>query len=84
MTNLMDAFYACAKKVLVEDILNEDGEYFSRTRIIENELKQLNTVVDKDTAQRVDDLVMEQAAVAELRECACFRAGFRMALELTH
>lgn len=83
MTDLMDAFYTCAKKVLVEDILNEDGEYVSRTRMMENELKLLNAAVDQNTAQRVDDLVMEQAAIAELRECACFRAGIRMALELT-
>lgn len=83
MTDLMDAFYTCAKKVLVENILNEDGEYFSRTRMVEHELKQLNAAVDKNTAQRVDDLLTEQLAIGELRECACFRAGFRMALELT-
>lgn len=48
-----------------------------------DEVKRLYAAVDKNTAQRVDDLVTEQAAIAELRECACFRAGFRMALELT-
>lgn len=83
MTDLMDAFYTCAKKVLVEDILNEDGEYFSRTRVVEHELKQLIAALDKNTAQRVDDLLTEQIAIGELRECACFRAGFRTALELT-
>lgn len=83
MTDLMETFYSCASKILVEDILNRDGEYFSRTRYMDDEIKRLYAAVDKHTAQCVDDLVTEQAAIAELRECACFQAGFRMALELT-
>lgn len=83
MAGLMDTFYSCASKILVEDILNNDGEYFSRTRCMDNEIKQLWATLDKDTASHVDDLSAEQLAIGELRECACFRAGFRMALELT-
>lgn len=83
MTDLMETFYNCASKILVEGILEKDGEYFSRTRYIENELKRLNETLDKNTASCIDDLLCEQAAIGELREYAGFRAGFRMALELT-
>lgn len=82
MTDLMNTFYSCASKILVEDILNTDGEYFSRTRYMDNEIKRLCAALDKETASRVDDLLAEQTAIGELREYACFRAGFRMALEL--
>ncbi len=37
---------------------------------------------NQDTASLVDNLLAEQLAIGELRECACFRAGFRLALEL--
>lgn len=83
MTDLMDTFYSCACKILVDDILNQDGEYSSRIRYIDNELTRLSAVVDKDIASRFDELLVERGIVGELRECACFRAGFRMALELT-
>lgn len=83
MTDLMETFYDCASKILVADILEKDGEYLSRTRCIESELKRLNETLDKSTALRVDDLLCEQAAIDELREYASFQAGFRVALELT-
>lgn len=83
MDELMEIFYSCACKILVKDILEKNGEYFSRTRYMENELKQLNAVLDKNTASRVDDLLCEQAAIDELREYASFQAGFRVALALT-
>ena len=83
MTDLMDVIYGCASDVLVADILNEDGEYLSRVRYLENERKRLIETLDKGMALRVNDLLDEKGAIAELRESACFRAGFRMALELT-
>lgn len=83
MSDLMDTFYSCANKILVEDILSRDGEYLSRRRYMDGEVERLWTALDEDTASQVDDLLTEQLALGELRECACFRAGFRMALELT-
>ena len=83
MTNLMDTFYNCASKILVADILENDGEYLARTHSIENELKRLRETVDENTASCVDELLCEQVVIDELRQYACFRAGFRLALELT-
>lgn len=83
MTDRMDAFYSCIRKTLVEDILNEDGEYLVRTSRQDAEIKRLSMVLDKGIASRVDDLLTEQLAIGELREGAYFRAGFRLALELT-
>ena len=83
MTELMDSIYIQIEKTLVEDILNEDGEYLVRTSRQKEEVKRLSAVLDESTALRVDELLTEQLAIGELRECACFRAGFRMALELT-
>ena len=64
------------------DILNEDGEYFSRMRYLENEQKRVTDALDQDAAMCVDDLLDEKAVIGQLRECACFRAGFWLALEL--
>ena len=83
MTNLMDAFYTCVSKTIVDEILNEDGEYCIRTSRQDAEIKRLNAIFDESIASRVDDLLAEQLAIGELRECAYFRAGFQMALELT-
>lgn len=83
MTDFMETVYNCASKILVEGILENDGEYHCRTRYIEDELKRLNETLDQNTASRIDDLLCEQVAIGELREYASFRAGFRMALELT-
>lgn len=83
MTDRMDAFYSCIQKTLVEDILNEDGEYLVRTSRQDAEVKRLFGVLDRDTVPLVDNLLTEQLAIGELREGAYFRAGFRLALELT-
>ena len=82
MTERMDTFYNCVSKALVEDILSEDGEYCIRISRQDEEVKRLTVSLDKDIASRVDDLLCEQAAISELRECAYFRAGFQIALEL--
>lgn len=83
MFDLFETFYGSASKILVEGILEKDGEYHYRTRYIEDELKRLNETLDKNIASRIDDLLCEQVAIGEIREYASFRAGFRMALELT-
>ena len=83
MTNLMDTFYICVGKTLVEDILREDGEYCVRTSRQDDEVKRLTASLDQNIASLIDDLLAEQLAIGELRECAYFRAGFRLALELT-
>lgn len=83
MTERMDAFYTRVGKTLVEDILHEDGEYLVRTSRQDDEVKRLLRVLNQDTASLVDNLLTEQLAIGELREGAYFRAGFRLALELT-
>lgn len=83
MSNFMDAFYTCVGKTLVADILSQDGEYLVRTSRQDDEVKRLLGVLNQDTASLVDNLLAEQLAIGELREGAYFRAGFRLALELT-
>ncbi|MCM1234847.1 MAG: hypothetical protein NC489_32495 [Ruminococcus flavefaciens] len=83
MTDLMDTFYYCVSKAIVEEMLNEDGEYCLRTSRQDAEIKRLNALLDEGAALRVDDLLVEQLAIGELRESAHFRAGFRLAMELT-
>lgn len=83
MTELMDTFYSCVSKTIVQELLNEDGEYLVRTSRRDDEVKRLFGVLDRDTASLVDNLLTEQLAIGELREGAYFQAGFRLALELT-
>ena len=83
MTELMDTFCNCVCKTIVQELLNEDGEYLIRTSRQEAEVKRLFGALDRDTALLVDNLVTEQLAIGELREGAYFRAGFRLALGLT-
>ena len=83
MTNCMGTFYTCVGKTIVGDILSEDGEYCVRTSHQNDEVKRLIADLDKSIAPLVDNLLVEQLAIGELRERAYFRAGFRLALELT-
>ena len=82
MTERMDTFYSCVSKALVEDILNEDGEYHVRVSRQNDEVQRLIANLDTNIASLVDDLLVGQLAIGELRECAYFRAGFQIALEL--
>ena len=83
MSNLMDGFYNCVSKTIVEELLAEDGEYLVRTSRQDDEVKRLLGAFNQDTASLIDNLLVEQLAIGELRESAYFRAGFRLALELT-
>lgn len=83
MTELMDTFYNYVSKTIVEALLNEDGEYLVRTSRQDDEVKRLLGSFQQDTASLIDNLLTEQLAIGELREAAYFRAGFRLALELT-
>ena len=83
MTELMDTFYSCVSKAIVEELLAEDGEYLVRTSRQDDEVKRLLGSFHQDTASLIDNLLTEQLAIGELREAAYFRAGFRLALELT-
>lgn len=83
MTKQMDAFYTSLGKTLVADILEEDGEYLVRVSRQDDAVKRLTADLGENAAFRMDDLLVEQIAIGELREGAYFRAGFRLALELT-
>lgn len=83
MTAPMDTLYNCVSKVIAEEFLNEDGEYLVRTSRQDGEVKRLLGAFHQDTALLIDNLLAEQLAIGELREAAYFRAGFRLALELT-
>lgn len=83
MTALSDTFYSCVSKAIVEDLLAENGEYLVRTSRQDDEVKRLLGSFHQDTASLIDTLLTEQLAIGELREAAYFRAGFRLALELT-
>ena len=83
MTELMDTFCRCVSKTIVEELLAEDGEYLVRTTRQDDEVKRLLGSFNHDTASLIDNLLVEQLAIGELRESAYFRAGFRLALELT-
>ena len=83
MTAPMDTLYNCVSKVIAEEFLNEDGEYLVRTSRQDDEVKRLLGAFNQDTALLIDNLLTEQLAIGELREAAYFRAGFRLALELT-
>ena len=82
MTELMDTFYNCVGKAIVDELLNENGEYLIRASRQDDEVKRLLGAFNQDTASLIDNLLTEQLAIGELREAAYFRAGFRLAMEL--
>lgn len=83
MTELMDTFCNCVSKTIVQELLNEDGEYLVRVSRQDDAVKRLTADLGENAASRMDDLLVEQIAIGELREGAYFQAGFRLALELT-
>ena len=72
MTKWMETICGQTCGALVEEILSEDGEYLVRTHNMENKLKRLMRSLDESIALRVDDLLVEQMAIGELRESAYF------------
>lgn len=83
MTKLMETICGRTCDAMVKEILSGDGEYLVRESRQQEEVERLSRALDSELALRVDNLLSEQLAIGELRESAYFRAGFRMALELT-
>ena len=83
VTKLMDTFYSCVSKAVEAEFLDGDGEYLVRTSRQDDEVKRLLGSFNHDTASLIDNLLVEQLTIGELREAAYFRAGFCLALELT-
>ena len=82
MTESMETICGRTCDALVEEILSVDGEYVNRLRYLEGERARLCAELDVDTAMRINDLLDERAMIGEVRENACFRAGFQLAVAL--
>lgn len=83
MTDLMDILYSFAQDHEMKALLVKDDEYQESVRCTQGQEGRLRAVLDETAAHILNDFLEEQKLLQFVQEEVCFRAGFRMALELT-
>lgn len=83
MTDLMDILYSYARDYMVRGLLDREPEYGEACRCAAKQEEKLWALVGEEDRERVKDLLGERELKAFYEGEALFRAGFRLALELT-
>ena len=83
MTALMEILYCYAQDHEVEALLALDDEYKECARCTRKQEARLRASLDKESEGILNEFLDEQKLLQFKEEEAHFRAGFRMALELT-
>ncbi|MBD5085359.1 MAG: hypothetical protein HDT33_09995 [Clostridiales bacterium] len=83
MTALMEILYSYAQDHEVEALLALDDEYEECVRCTRKQEARLRAALDKTSENILNEFLDEQKLLQYKEEGAHFRAGFRMALELT-
>ena len=83
MSNLMDVLHAYAQDHEIEVMLRQDDSYMESVRCIRKQETRLRALLDEASEGVLNEFLDEQKLLQFKEEEAHFRAGFRMAVELT-
>lgn len=83
MTDLIDMLYSFAQDHEIEALLIRNDQYQESVRCTRRQESRLRAALDERAINILDDFLEEQKLLQFMQEKTCFRAGFRMALELT-
>jgi len=79
----MDILYSYAQDHGIAALLARNDGYGESVRCAQGQENRLRATLNETTADILNDFLEEQEVAQFFREETCFRAGFRMALELT-
>lgn len=83
MTELMETLYTYAQEHGMAAVLVQDAEYEQCGRCARAQEDKLRAALTPDESANLKALLDERDLQLFIRERAAFRAGFRLALELT-
>ena len=83
MTALMEILFSYAQDHEIEALLAQDDEYKESARCTQKQEARLRASLDAASEGILNEFLDEQKLLQFKEEEAHFRAGFRMALELT-
>lgn len=83
MTGLMEILYTYAQDNMLRGLLDQEPEYSNVQHCAGKKEQALRTLVGEENKQHLEDLLEERKLIAFFEGQALFRAGFRIALELT-
>ena len=83
MTDVMEALFQYAQEHMVHSLLYQEHEYASVRLCTEKQEEAFLALLDDNAQKRYEHLQKEQDLLSFLYERALFRAGFRLAMELS-
>ena len=83
MTDIMEVLFQYADEQMLCSLLNQESEYANTRLCVEKQEKAFLALLDETTQKRYDTLRDEQNLLSTFYERALFRAGFRLAMELS-
>ena len=83
MSNAMEALFQYAQEHMVCSLLHQEQEYASVRLCAEKQEEAFLALLDDTAQERYDRLQKERDLLSTLYERALFRAGFRLAMELS-
>ena len=83
MTDIMEVLFQYADEHMLYSLLNQEPEYASAQLCIEKQEEAFLALLDDTLQERYDTLRDEQNLLSTFYERALFRAGFRLAMELS-
>ena len=83
MTDAMEALFQYAQEHMVHSLLYQQHEYASARLCVEKQEEAFLALLDETAQKRYNHLQNEQDLLSSFYERALFRAGFRLAMELS-
>lgn len=83
MTDLMKTLYEYAEDYIVRGLLDQEREYSNVSYCTGKQERKLRELVGEENRKYLEDSLEERKLMAFYEGRALFRAGFRMAIELT-
>ena len=83
MTDAMEFLFQYAQKHMLCSLLNQERDYDNISLCAEKQEESFLALLDDAAQKRYEHLQKEQDLLSSLYERALFRAGFRLAIELS-
>ena len=83
MTDAMEVLFAHAQDLLIKPLLVAEPEYEDALRHADRQEQRLRAMLSDEAKELLDDLISEKNLLSFHYEQAMFRAGFRLAMELS-
>lgn len=83
MTDAMEVLFSYAQEWLETPLLMTEPEYAEVQRCVDEQEKRLRSMLNDEAKERMENFLDEQRLLLLFENQAMFRAGFRLAMELS-